>query len=92
MTKKQKTWLENLIERLKGLFFRTSNQGRASGIIKFFDRKKRFGFIISGSQEYFFHVAATKPKDFKALQDGATVKFDIIKGKKGPQADNVDVV
>ncbi len=65
---------------------------KITGTIKFFDRKKRFGFIIAGTQEYFFHVAATKPKDFKALQDGAAVKFIIVEGKKGPQADNIELI
>lgn len=63
-----------------------------SGIIKFFDRKKRFGFIVSGNNEYFFHAAATDPRDFKALQDGQAVTFTITKGKKGPQADKIEIV
>jgi CspA family cold shock protein len=65
---------------------------RLSGVIKFFDRKKRFGFIVSGEHEYFFHAAATKPKDFKALQDGVGVSFQLIEGKKGLQADHIEIV
>ena len=65
---------------------------RLSGVIKFFDRKKRFGFIIAGHHEYFFHAAATKPKDFKALQDGVGVSFQLIEGKKGLQADHIEIV
>ncbi len=62
------------------------------GTIKFFDKKKRFGFIISGKNEYFFHAQGTNPKDFKGLQDGVAVRFDVIQGKKGLQADNVEIV
>lgn len=65
---------------------------RHSGVVKFFDRKKRFGFIIAKDHEYFFHVAATRPRDFKALQDGVAVTFTVIKGKKGPQADRIEIV
>ncbi len=58
------------------------SSGLMRGNIKFFDKKKRFGFIISGSKEYFFHAQGTNPKDFKALQDGAAVRFIIVQGKK----------
>lgn len=84
--------IKNIIQAIKRLFLGKKQNQKISGTIKFFDRKKRFGFIIAGKQEYFFHAAATKPRDFKALQDGAAVKFNIIQGKKGPQADNVEIV
>ena len=70
----------------------TPSGKRHSGVIKFFDRKKRFGFIIANKHEYFFHAAATKPNDFKALQDGVAVTFLVIQGKKGPQADHIEIV
>lgn len=76
----------------KRLFAGAPSETRHSGVIKFFDRKKRFGFIIAQDHEYFFHVAATRPRDFKALQDGVAVTFVVIKGKKGPQADHIEIV
>lgn len=76
----------------KQLFAKKPSAARHSGVIKFFDRKKRFGFIIAQDHEYFFHVAATRPRDFKALQDGVAVTFVVIKGKKGPQADRIEIV
>ncbi len=84
--------IKNVIQRLKLFLSRSCGKGKQSGTIKFFDRKKRFGFIISGKNEYFFHAAATQPNDFKALQDGVKVKFNVVMGKKGPQADNIDVI
>ena len=84
--------IKHIIQALKRLFSGTCQQKKVSGTIKFFDRKKRFGFIVAGKQEYFFHAAATKPADFKALQDGVAVTFNIVQGKKGPQADNIDIV
>lgn len=76
----------------KNLFAATPSETRHSGVIKFFDRKKRFGFIIAKDHEYFFHVASTRPRDFKGLQDGVAVTFAVIKGKKGPQADRIEIV
>lgn len=83
---------KNIIQMLKRLFSCGKKQEKSSGTIKFFDRKKRFGFIVSGKHEYFFHAAATKPSDFKALRDGVEVRFSIIQGKKGPQADDIEVL
>ena len=82
--------IKNIILALKRVFCGAS-QAKISGTIKFFDRKKRFGFIVAGKDEYFFHAAATKPSDFKALQDGVSVRFNIVQGKKGPQADNIEI-
>lgn len=84
--------IKNIIQALKNIFLGANKSKKTSGTIKFFDRKKRFGFIIAGKNEYFFHAAATKPADFKALQDGVVVKFNIVQGKKGPQADNIEIV
>lgn len=84
--------IASIIYRLKQLFSGSCCNKQRLGTIKFFDRKKRFGFIVSDKNEYFFHAAATKPDDFKALQDGVTVRFNVVPGKKGPQADRVEIV
>ncbi len=84
--------IKNIIQALKCIFHGAKKNTQVSGTIKFFDRKKRFGFIVAGKQEYFFHAAATKPADFKLLQDGVAVKFNIIQGKKGPQADKIEII
>lgn len=84
--------IKSIIQRLMSFFCKKTSSERLSGTIKFFDRKKRFGFIIAGSKEYFFHAAATHPGDFKALQDGRAVTFVVVKGKKGPQADKIEIV
>lgn len=84
--------IKKVVHRLKQIFSGSCGKGNLTGTIKFFDRKKRFGFIVSGKNEYFFHAAATKPEDFKSLQDGVKVSFIVVTGKKGPQADNIDVI
>jgi CspA family cold shock protein len=84
--------LKKIVQKLKLIFSMTDKKKKLSGTIKFFDRKKRFGFITANSHEYFFHAAATKAKDFKALQDGVAVTFNLIQGKKGLQADNIEII
>lgn len=84
--------IKNIFQAIKRLFCGSGSKTKITGTIKFFDRKKRFGFIVAGKQEYFFHAAATKPGDFKALQDGVSVSFNVVQGKKGPQADNISIV
>ncbi len=65
---------------------------RQDGTIKFFDRKKRFGFIVASDNEYFFHAAAIRGGDFRYLQDGTKVSFVLVQGRKGPQADDVVII
>jgi len=83
--------LTRLADALRSCFSSRS-KGKQKGVIKFFDRKKRFGFIITGNQEYFFHASAAHPEDIKGLRDGAHVRFILIQGKKGPQADCIEVL
>jgi cold shock protein len=78
-----------LLEIIKNWF---RPKQRHEGVIKFFDRKKRFGFIIGTDNEYFFHAAAVRGGDYRFLQDGAHVTYTLVKGRKGPQADDVMVV
>ena len=84
--------IKRFIQRIKQLFTGSAKGAKLSGTIKFFDRKKRFGFIVSNKHEYFFHAAGTRPEDFKSLQDGVQVRFNVVVGKKGPQADNIEIV
>lgn len=65
---------------------------RQQGTIKFFDRKKRFGFIIADDSEYFFHAAAIRGGDYRYLQDGVSVTFILVEGRKGQQADDVIIL
>lgn len=81
-----------LIQIIKSIFSGRTGKATQLGTIKFFDRKKRFGFIVAGNKEYFFHATSTKPNDFRALRDGVNVTFNVIQGKKGAQADNVEVI
>jgi len=63
------------------------------GTVKWFDPKKGYGFITKeDGEDIFVHWSALQMDGFKTLQEGQTVEFDVVDGRKGPQAANVKVV
>jgi CspA family cold shock protein len=64
------------------------------GTIKKIIRDKGFGFIVpdDGSDDVFFHRSRLAPKVvFEDLREGDEVEFQVTKGEKGPQANNLKV-
>ena len=61
------------------------------GTVKFFNSSKGFGFITpeGGGKDVFVHANDTNGV---VLQDGANVEFEVVAGRKGPQASNVKVI
>ncbi len=62
------------------------------GTIKKIVRDKGFGFIVpdDGSDDVFFHRSRLAPKVvFEDLREGDEVEFQVTKGEKGPQANNL---
>ena len=60
------------------------------GTVKFFNRKKGFGFISGeDGQDYFVHVSALPQGVF--LNDNDEVTFDGAPGDRGLKAENVQV-
>lgn len=65
----------------------------ATGIVKWFNESKGFGFITpnDGTKDVFVHFNAIASEGFKTLAEGQHVRFDIVEGPKGLQAANVEV-
>ncbi len=64
---------------------------KVTGIVKWFNESKGFGFIEqqSGGPDVFAHFSAIVSSGFKTLVEGQTVEFTITQGQKGPQAENI---
>jgi CspA family cold shock protein len=64
-----------------------------SGVVKWFNEQKGFGFIANDEGgDIFVHFSAIQSDGFKTLSEGQRVSFDVKQGSKGPSAENVKPV
>ncbi len=64
-----------------------------TGIVKWFNEEKGFGFISrDGGEDVFVHFTAINMEGRRTLLEGQNVSFEVTAGEKGPQAENVTVV
>lgn len=63
----------------------------ATGIVKWFNDAKGFGFIEpdSGGGDIFAHFSSIAMDGFKTLKQGARVRFEVVDGPKGRLAQNI---
>jgi len=63
----------------------------ARGIVKWFNDKKGFGFIVDPqvSGDIFVHYSEIQIKGFRTLKEGENVEYELIEDEKGSRARNV---
>ncbi len=67
--------------------------GEQRGVVKWYEAKKRYGFITMRSgEDIFFHRNAIVEGDEKDFTEGATVTFEVTESDKGPEAAKVALV
>lgn len=64
------------------------------GKVKFFNDLKGYGFVqpVDGGADVFVHYTGIKGTGRRTLKEDQIVEFDIVEGKKGPQAENCVVI
>ena len=62
-----------------------------SGIVKWFNAEKGYGFITGDedAQDVFVHYSAIDMTGYRSLAEGQRVEFEVGTGAKGPQAEAV---
>jgi cold shock protein len=63
---------------------------KEQGTVKWFNNEKGYGFISRNSgDDVFVHHSAIQGGGFKSLNEGDSIEFEVAKGPKGLQAQNV---
>ncbi len=67
---------------------------KTTGIVKWFNEEKGFGFITqdNGGKDVFVHFRAIVSEGFRTLAEGQKVSFVVEQGQKGLQAADVTVL
>ena len=66
---------------------------RVSGVVKWFNATKGYGFISteSGEDVFVHYTSIRETGGYRTLEEGQEVEFILGQGKKGPQAQDVTV-
>jgi cold shock protein len=81
-----------MLEQPAGALFTFSERFfMTTGVVKWFNRSKGYGFIKpdDGSNDVFVHFSAIQAEGVKDLKEGEKVEFEIVTNQKGPNAQNV---
>lgn len=63
----------------------------ATGIVKWFNNAKGYGFVTpdDGEQDIFVHFSAIDMDGYRTLKEGQRVEFEVEQGPKGLHAQNL---
>lgn len=66
-------------------------ENMATGIVKWFNADKGYGFIApdDGTPDVFAHHSAIDVQGFRTLEENQRVEFDVTQGPKGLQAESI---
>ncbi|MBM95237.1 MAG: cold-shock protein [Oceanospirillaceae bacterium] len=80
--------------RISGTAFEADvDDGRERGVVKWFNVKKGFGFITwDAGEDVFVHFRSIRGQGHRSLTEGQRVKFTVVQGEKGPQAEDVTAI
>jgi CspA family cold shock protein len=63
------------------------------GTVKWFNAEKGYGFIARDDErDVFVHYSAIDMPGYRTLEEGQRVEFDVGRGEKGEEAQNVRTV
>ena len=63
---------------------------RETGVVKWFNAAKGYGFIQrENGEDVFVHFSAIQTKGYRSLDEGSKVQFAVKQGPKGLQAEDV---
>jgi len=69
------------------------DDGRERGTVKWFNVKKGFGFVTrDNGDDVFVHFRSIRGSGHRSLSEGQSVKFCVVDGQKGLQAEDVSVL
>lgn len=79
---------------LPSLLFGTQKMQTETGIVKWFNNEKGYGFIKpeSGGKDLFAHHSDIMGTGFKTLEENQRVSYVAAEGQKGPQAKSIQVI
>jgi CspA family cold shock protein len=85
-----KTAKQFQLARLDRRHVREELEVKEQGTVKWFNASKGFGFIQRQTgEDVFVHFSAITMEGYKSLNEGQAVEFEVKKGPKGLQAENV---
>lgn len=80
-------YIDNITEKPK----KPKVDGQKTGIVKWFNDAKGFGFIAQddGGPDVYIHFTAIQKDGFRSLSEGDEVEYEVSTGLHGLQASNV---